>query len=99
MAIPVALHTGVQEEVLLLVRVAQHALVYQFGVKVACIIFQEIRRFLLIRQEVAHLGNIETTGKQRLEEVVSGLVAHTGQAGVVIAVMVPETLVFNVVLS
>ena len=95
MTIPVCFHTGMKEEILLLVRIAQHRLMHDVCAEAACIEFQGSNRGSLINQEIAHLRNKETAGEQRLDEMVlTCLVAYAGQIAVVGAIMRPDTMIW-----
>ena len=84
-----------KEEILLLVRIAQHRLMHDVCAEAACIEFQGSNRGSLINQEIAHLRNKETAGEQRLDEMVlTCLVAYAGQIAVVGAIMRPDTMIW-----
>ena len=87
MAVPVALHAGVQEEVLLLIGIAQYPLVNQLSKESVARVSVGGYRGFLINQEVVDLRHEVAAGEQCLEEAAPRLVAHAGQIGVVVAVM------------
>lgn len=66
LAIPVALQTGVKEEILLLVGIAHHALMGDVRAVSACIESQRIYRCSLISQEITDLGHEEAACEERL---------------------------------
>ena len=94
MTIPVALHTGVKDQILLLVRIAHHSLMGDVRAVSARIESLWHHRYCLVNQEVIDLGHEETAGEQCLNEMAPRLVAHAGQIGVVVALMRPRALVF-----
>ena len=84
---PAALHAGVQEEVLLLVRIAQHPLMNQIGAITGGIVLQRGCRCCFVYEEIVNLWHNVAAGNLGLYKMTPCLIAHTGEIRVVVAVM------------
>ena len=99
MGVPIALNAGVIGEVLLLVGIAQDALMGEVGAIAVGIVFEVGGGSCFVDEEIADFRIEESAGDECLQEVVPCLVAHAGQIAMVIALMCPEAVVFGVVLA
>ncbi len=91
--VPVVFYTGVYEEILRLIGIAQRSLMHNVGADIACIEYAINSWCCLVSQEFNDLGYEETSGKQCLYEMASCLIAHTGQIGVVVARVLSQAIV------
>ena len=99
MVVPGVLQAAVEEEILLLIGIAYHALMRKVGLVIVCIIFQGSRWSRLICQEIANYGQEEAAGKLYLHEIPPCLVAHASEIDMIVTAVLPKAMVCNSVLA